>query len=190
VKTTNVQCDNVKRISYCVSSCFLFTCVFLVTAMHALVLCVACGSENVIQYKRSINHMKTSLAYCQAFTENLLESENFVCIVLRSGRIPSRVSSSFGSITSQHLLSRHLAMTCTFPWRLKRDAPVVAGAFTPVSLANGEDHRSLPIFQRPPRTPGHLTHTRQPKNSVSVQDFYHFRSVFYHNLQSFQTSVF
>jgi len=158
--------------------------------MHALVLCVACGSENVIQYKRSINHMKTSLAYCQAFTENLLESENFVCIVLRSGRIPSRVSSSFGSITSQHLLSRHLAMTCTFPWRLKRDAPVVAGAFTPVSLANGEDHRSLPIFQRPPRTPGHLTHTRQPKNSVSVQDFYHFRSVFHHNLQSFQTSVF
>ena len=44
------------------------------------------------------------------------------------------------------------------------NAPVVS-AFTPVSLlVYGDDHPSLKIFRCPPRTRGHLTHRRQPKN--------------------------
>jgi len=42
----------------------------------------------------------------------------------------------------------------------------------------GDDHPSLPIFRCSPRTPGHLTHTGQPKNSFSIPDFVHFRSNF------------
>jgi len=52
----------------------------------------------------------------------------------------------------------------------ERYAPLVR-VFTPVSLfVSGDDHSSsLSIFTCPPRTPGHLIHTSESKNSFLIQ---------------------
>jgi len=40
----------------------------------------------------------------------------------------------------------------------------------------GDDHSEFSIIRSFSRTPGYLTHTNQPKNSLSIQRFGHFRS--------------
>ena len=66
-----------------------------------------------------------------------------------------------------------------FSWEAKeRNAPVV-GAFTPVSFfVHRDDHPSLPIFRCFSRTPDHLTHTSQRKNSFEIDErnFKHYES--------------
>jgi len=46
----------------------------------------------------------------------------------------------------------------------EQDVPAVS-AFSPVSLLVYGDHPNFPTFWCPPKTPDHLTHTSQPKNS-------------------------
>jgi len=79
--------------------------------------------------------------------------------------------------TSRHLISRHL--TNTFPVRQRREIASVTLAFSPVSLlVYWDGHRGFPIFRCPPITPGYLTHTSKPNDSISVQGFEHISSDF------------
>jgi len=71
-----------------------------------------------------------SLAYSQDFSK-LFWKVKIWSVVLRPGWTPHLLSSSFGSLISRHLFSKHIAYT--FQRRLRRGCSVFS-AFTPVSL--------------------------------------------------------
>jgi len=90
-------------------------------------------------------------------------------VVLWPGWNSHRVSRNFGSNISQHLFSRHSAYTISREAK-ERNATVVIPFSSATLLVYGDDHPSLSIFRCPSRTPGHLTHVTQRKNSY-VQVF-------------------
>jgi len=98
-------------------------------------------------------------------------------VVLQPGHKMHWLAHSFGSIFRGIFFqdTKH----SMFPREAnERYAPVVS-AFSPVSrFAYGNDHSSFPNNRCHCRTPGNLTHTSQPKNSLSIQGFEHFRSDF------------
>jgi len=69
-------------------------------------------------FSRLTKHVQTSLAYSQDFSK-ICWRVKIWSVVLRPGREPHWVSSSFDSIISRHLVSRHLAYT--FLGRLRRE---------------------------------------------------------------------
>ena len=50
----------------------------------------------------------------------------------------------------------------------QRDAPVVVAVSLIPLFKDGNNHPRLPLLRCLPRDPGHLTHTSQPENSISI----------------------